>query len=263
MKDLLRFIKKRLKVLKSLNGKKFSELQIIQQNKIEDFQIQAHVIIPPTDERVKFDIFDRVNRGGVNLNKQEIRNALHQGKATKLLNEITRYEGFVKSTGGAFRNEKRMKDKYLITRVIAIQLYIQDELYDSEGNKYKYKGDIDGLQGLALDFINSCSDDFINELKKKIEYALDDAYDLFGQDGFRLVSGEKKTPINMNVFETIMIALMNKSEITPKTKIKEAFVKIKSEEDFLDNIGSHRDGEMKMEWRIKKALEIAKGGIYD
>ena len=78
-----------------------------------------------------------------------------------------------------------------------------------------------------------------------------------------MVSGEKKTPINMNVFETIMIALMNKSEITPKTKIKEAFVKIKSEEDFLDNIGSHRDGEMKMEWRIKKALEIGKGGIYD
>lgn len=74
----------KLKVLSDLNGKRFHELPPLLQGKIEDYQIQAHVILPPTPDRLKFDIFDRVNRGGMSLNKQEIRNALYQGKATKL-----------------------------------------------------------------------------------------------------------------------------------------------------------------------------------
>ncbi len=70
----------RLRVLRDLNGKKFGDLTPVQTTRIEDFQIQAHVIIPPTPDRIKYDIFDRVNRGGIARNKQEMRNALYQGR---------------------------------------------------------------------------------------------------------------------------------------------------------------------------------------
>lgn len=53
------------------------------------------MILPPTPDRIKFDIFDRVNHGGVQLNKQEIRNALYQGQATKLLNRLVKSQAFV------------------------------------------------------------------------------------------------------------------------------------------------------------------------
>lgn len=66
-----------LKILKGERGKKFKDLSFLMQGKIEDFQMTIYRIQPPTPEKVKFDIFDRVNRGGVKLNHQEMRNALH------------------------------------------------------------------------------------------------------------------------------------------------------------------------------------------
>ena len=48
-----------LNVLPQLDGKKFSDLPPVTAGKLEDYQIQAHVILPPTPDRIKFDIFDR------------------------------------------------------------------------------------------------------------------------------------------------------------------------------------------------------------
>ena len=60
-------------------------MQPIYQAKLEDYQIVIYVIKPQTPDRVKFDIFERVNRRGTQLNKQEMRNALYQGESTALL----------------------------------------------------------------------------------------------------------------------------------------------------------------------------------
>ncbi|MDE6054534.1 MAG: DUF262 domain-containing protein, partial [Lachnospiraceae bacterium] len=76
MNDTYPLIK--LKILPQLNNLKFSQLPPHLAGRLEDYQIQAHVIQPPTPDRIKFDIFDRVNRAGTQLNKQEIRNALYQ-----------------------------------------------------------------------------------------------------------------------------------------------------------------------------------------
>ena len=68
-----------LRVLQELNGKYFRDLKDsfgIYQSQLEDYQIYSHLILPPTPDSILFDIFDRVNRGGTILNKQEIRNAL-------------------------------------------------------------------------------------------------------------------------------------------------------------------------------------------
>lgn len=118
-----KFSLNKLKILPQMDGLKFSDLTPIMASRIEDYQLQAHVILPPTPDRIKFDIFDRVNRGGVQLNKQEIRNALYQGQATKLLNRLVKSQAFVQATGNAFQKEKRMKDKYLINRFIAVWFY--------------------------------------------------------------------------------------------------------------------------------------------
>ena len=66
---------------------------------IEDTQLVVQIIKYPTKDRVRFDIFDRVNRGGTPLNKQEMRNALYQGAATKLLKDLSEMDSFQKATG--------------------------------------------------------------------------------------------------------------------------------------------------------------------
>ena len=74
-----------LSIMSELKGKKFKDLDGINQGKIEDYKVSINVIKPPTPDRIKFDIFDRVNRGGTSLNNQAMRNAIYQGVATKLL----------------------------------------------------------------------------------------------------------------------------------------------------------------------------------
>ncbi|WP_158591202.1 hypothetical protein [Roseburia sp. 1XD42-69] len=46
-----------------------------------------------------------MNRGGVQLTKQEIRNALYQGEATKRLTRLAESEEFRMATGNAFVKE--------------------------------------------------------------------------------------------------------------------------------------------------------------
>lgn len=248
---------KGLKVLDELNGKKFRDLEPIVQAKIEDYQLQAHVIQPPTPDRIKFDIFDRVNRAGTQLNKQEIRNALYQGKATKLLNEIVRSKEFERSTGGAFQKNARMKDKYLVLRFLAFELYFSGEILE-EDRKYSYKNDIDELLGLTMEHINAMTEEQVCELHEMTLKALDNTYRYLGENAFRMVrSNGTKSPINMNVFEVLMhlMVCIAGAEI-PKDLLVKEVDEMKQNEDFRDAIGNHRDSWMKVEKRYAIVNQI-------
>lgn len=260
LNDMYPLIK--LKILPQLNGSKFSQLPPHLAGRLEDYQIQAHVILPPTPERIKFDIFDRVNRGGMQLNKQEIRNALYQGEATRFLKRIVDSEEFKKATGNAFANEKRMKDKYLITRFVSLLLYKMGGLEDDDGNPYVYHDDIDDLLGRGMDALNRVK--FagimeIEELERIVTASLRKSFICFGGEAFRLRQGGRRSPINMNVFETVMfmMAYIRTNNGLDKNKVQEEYRKLIASEEFRNNIGNHRDSAAKLEWRLNKAIQIA------
>ncbi|MYL54189.1 DUF262 domain-containing protein [Pontibacillus yanchengensis] len=191
-----------LRILSYLNGSKFSDLDQKLQANLEDFQLITQVIKPPTPDRIKFDIFDRVNRGGTPLNNQEMRNALYQGKASKLLNIISKSQIFKKVTTNSI-NSVRMKDKYLILRTIAFYLWRKNMLLDPNGYKINYKNDLDEFLGNTMEFLNSLSDESIEQLENLFYKALENNYEIFGQDAYRRPSdGGKKKPINMILFES-------------------------------------------------------------
>ena len=253
-----------LKILSEYNNKKFMDLEPIMKSKIEDYQIQAHVILPPTPDRIKFDIFDRVNRAGIQLNKQEIRNALYQGIATETLNEVIRdSKYFHLCTGNTFLNSKRMKEKYIILRFIAFYLYLSNKLVDEKGQQYEYKNDIDDLLGKTMDYMNSCDNKTIYEIKDVTEKGLENSYYYLGEDAFRLLKGEKRSPINMNIFETVMFVMhqLPQKNDNLKTKIIEKFKILLEDKIFLDSIGNHRDNWAKISVRFDLANEIVKDVI--
>lgn len=234
---------KNLKILDFLNTKKFKDLEDelgIYQSQLEDYQIYSHVILPPTPDKILFDIFDRVNRGGTQLNKQEIRNALYQGKGMEMIHDITKSESFQKATRIKPEKDPRMKGAYLLTRFFAFFLYFNGKL-TINGKCYQYNGDCDNLIEIALNYLNSCEDIDLMDLKTKTQNALENTYFYLGKLAFRK---EESYPINMNLFETTLFLMVNvmeqKEEI--KDSLKEKLYETISSDEFLSYIGNGRDG---------------------
>jgi uncharacterized protein with ParB-like and HNH nuclease domain len=66
-----------LEVCKELNHKSYKTLGLINesyQEKIDEYPLRVIKILKDSDFSVRFDIFERLNRGSVKLNDQELRN---------------------------------------------------------------------------------------------------------------------------------------------------------------------------------------------
>lgn len=253
------FALKNLKILDFLNTRKFRDLEDtlgIYQSQLEDFQINSHVILPPTPDKILFDIFDRVNRGGTKLNKQEIRNALYLGKGMEMIHEITKCDSFQKATRIKPEKDSRMKGAYLLTRFFAFYLYFNRKLYVG-GNTYQYNGDCDNLIEISLKYLNSCADIDLMELKKQTEKALQNSYFYLGKLAFRKTESH---PINMNLFETTLFLMTN---VTVQKEGINGVLKAKlydtiNSKAFSSYIGNGRDGVSNVEGRFRLINSVIK-----
>lgn len=194
-----------LSMLPDLKGKKFTSIPPLLQAKLEDYQLHSHVIQPPTPEYVKFNIFERVNRAGINLNKQEMRHALYQGKATTLIQELAESQPFKLATGNGVK-PNRMRDRYLVLRFVAFYLLTTGQL---QGSAIQYKSDVDAFLASVMKFLNTkASALLIDHAKQACLNGLDSVYQVLGNEAFRFQSnsGGNRRPVNMGLFEMLVFA---------------------------------------------------------
>lgn len=156
-----------------LLNKKFKELPLSLQERLEDTQLTLYILDAKAPERAKLDIFERVN-GGVPLTRQQMRNCLFNGKATKLLKETAENELFLKTTGGSL-DKKSMRDREVINRFYAFYLLGVDQ----------YKADMDDFLARALEKMNQLNDNKLSELDVIFKRTLQINYLLFGKHAFR------------------------------------------------------------------------------
>lgn len=242
-----------LKILQALNGKTFEQLTPQFQAKIEDYQFLAYTIQHPTHEKVKFDIFDRVNRGGTQLNNQEMRNALYLGKSTELLNTLVKSDNFLSATGNTI-SPKRMKDKYIILRFLGFYLLRTGKLGNIE-----YKSDVDEFLAEVMHFINKMKNEQINDLKLTFELSMKNSFSVLGEDGFRFSSDGKRRPVNMGLFECVsyMLSVPLTEQIEfDKVKLREKIELLKKEMDASQMFLGVIDANVGVEYRFNKADEI-------
>ena len=189
-----------------------------------------------------------------------MRNALYQGNATRLLKKLAESEEFELATGKALKSDTRMKGKHFLNRFLSFYLYFNGKLQDTEGKAYKYRGDIDELLGLTLDFINAQPQEEIDKLERMTKDALKKSYYYLGGDAFRRKGGEKRAPINMNLFESIIYAMTFVSGIDAGRRefVRKYIRQMLESDSFLESIGNHRDGVKKVTERFKMAGEIRK-----
>ncbi len=255
-----KFALKSLRILQFLNGKKFKDLTGelgIYQSQLEDYQIYSHVILPPTPDKILFDIFDRVNRGGTLLNKQEIRNALYQGRGLDMVTEIAKTEEFAAATRIEQKKDNRMKGAYLITRFLAFYLLFHDRL-KKEGKKFEYNGDIDDLIETTLLQLNQTSEEELSSLGEMTVESLELAENILGAGAFRRELNRSK-PINMNIFEVtlyFMSLILEKNQSVDAQKIESGLRRVIVSPEFSDYIGNSREQKEKVYGRFNLIVSL-------
>jgi len=127
LRTLLDFCKKdgfklsKLKILEDLNGKGYSELPEQLQDAIDSYPLRVIRIEKESHPDIKFDIFERLNRGSVKLNDQELRNCIYRGNFNELLKKLVQNKDFL-SIQNLSEPEKRMKD---IERILRFFCFIR------------------------------------------------------------------------------------------------------------------------------------------
>jgi len=227
-----------LEFLTQLEGKKFSGLPIEFQRRIEETQIIAYIIKPGTPEDVKFNIFKRINTGGVPLTPQEIRHALNQGQPAKEIAELAKIPAFKQATGNI--NPDRMLDRDFVNRFVAFYLTPYE----------KYEPDLDTFLNQGM---RKLKEPEINLAKLEYEFtkAMQTAHSIFGKYAFRkqFAPKERRKPLSKALFEVWSVALakLNDNErkilIKQKNAITKEFIRIMNEDEGFRNAISQATGD--------------------
>jgi hypothetical protein len=89
-----------LKVFTDINGRSVNQLPPSLQNVLETrANLRAIIILRQSDPAVKFEVFQRLNTGGVRLNPQEIRNSAWPGPLNDMILELSVHENFHRLLG--------------------------------------------------------------------------------------------------------------------------------------------------------------------
>lgn len=183
-----------------LNNKRFKDLPLNLQERIEDTQLVLYILDAKAPERAKLDIFERVN-GGVPLTRQQMRNCLFNGPATKWLKKVADSTLFLNVTGHSL-DKKKMRDREVINRFCAFRLLGPE----------KYKGDMDDFLAMALELMNKLNEIELEDLDNYFKQTLSYNKKLFGKHAFRKSLSYKdkyasKSVINVSLFDVCSVLL--------------------------------------------------------
>jgi hypothetical protein len=250
---------KGLEFLPQLENKSYDELPRNFQRRILESLLTVYVIEKGTPPEVKFTIFRRINRGGLPLSPQELRHALNQGKAPKVLATLADSEEFKEATGIRDWRKKRMVDREFVLRFLAFNITHYQE-YNSKS--------LDVFLNDAMVEINKMSDEDIGVLESKFTKAMSAANTIFEKFAFRKRERddlEKKYSINKALFESWSVSLGNLTEERIKTLIErkevlsDRFINLMADDEDFQAAISHGTSTIgKVKYRFNKIENLIK-----
>ena len=183
-----------LEKLTAFNGKTFEDLPSAIQRQFSLKPLKVTTISDKSNLDVRFDLFERLNTGGVKLEPQEIRSCIFRGEFNEVLKELARNQNFKKVVKIPEIAEKNGTREELVLRFFA------------------YLGRYETFEHSVVGFLNGYMKD-VREGKEKFNY-------LRNQSLFNLVfeelskalphgitRGRNTTPVNLYEAVTVGAAL--------------------------------------------------------
>ncbi len=240
-----------LEFAEELNGKQFKDLPAILKNRIEDIPLTLYLIDSSVPEEAKYEIFERVN-GGVPLTRQQMRNCLFVGDATRWLAKIAKETDFLKATGNSL-NWRTMRDRECVNRFVGFYLYGENG----------YGGKMEHFLNETLRKMNENPPDY-DKLTSAFLRSMQNNHLLFGEHAFRKslpYSGNYRSVINIALFDvfSVLLADANPEAVAQnKDAIVKATTGLLSRSDFIGSISGSTNSSRNVLLRFQLARETLK-----
>lgn len=250
-----------LTICKELNHKNYAALGEIDsdlQSKIDDYPLRVIKILKDSDHSVRFNIFERLNRGSVKLNDQELRNCVYRGTFNDFLKELVQSNVDYQILLGK-KDHIRMQDVELALRFIALY----------EWTYLKYKSPMKHFLNTFMKDHRDVDNYKLDQYKKVFKQTVSLVKTTFGNDAFCLYTnrdnkdGKYENVINKGLVDVLMYGFTryDQHQIMPyKDALREElFYLMSNDEDFLGSItGAGTDSKTKLEKKFEIWLSSLK-----
>ena len=227
-----------------LEGEYFSDLDPRISRHILHRTLRCIAVLKDTHPQIKFDVFERLNTGAVQLNPQELRHGVYHGPLIELVDSLAE-EPIWRDVAG-YKNDKRMRGAELILRFTAMKEDLKN-----------YKKPLSG-------FLNSfCEKNQKSDEKKLLLWktnflsTIQKVKDLLGKYAFRIFDeeGDLNKNINAALFDAHMVGVSNFRGEVPKvnrSRLKKLLKELYAEDDFNQAITSGTSAAKLVKHRISR-----------
>lgn len=239
-----------LEYLKELNGSSYDDLPRKFQRRIDETEVAIIAIQEGTPLNVKYNIFKRINTGGIPLEPQEIRHALYGKVSSPFLFSIAdskEFEFYQPS-----KDNKRMLRNEYVLRVVSYYVMPVDDIASEN---------LDTTLIETMKILNKTNLERREKLKKKFYSSLKTCVDIFGDFSFRKTNNsDRKNPQNLPLYESWMAVIGNCDKKTIQKLINNNAELIVKFNDLLDdskfNYAISSRKEYGIKYRLKRLNEI-------
>lgn len=246
----------RLHVRDDLKGKAFKDLPRGDQNALMNYTLRAIILNKESHPDVKFEVFERLNCGSVQLKDAELRNCMYRGPYNDMLASLASND-FLLRIRRADKTHKRMEDRQLILRFLAMK----------RNSHLNYRGPMKQFMNREMETHRQASASEIGSMKKQFEDAIESAWTVFGDNAFRRWTPASETggasswdsKLNVALWDTLLygLAFFEKRQVVPAADaIREEFLDLMANDPvFVDYIGRSTDKPERLQYRARVWLE--------
>lgn len=238
---------KNLSKFEELEGLNFDDLPQPLSNalKIRPY-LRVVTLLRQSDPDLKHEVFLRLNKAGVALNSQEIRNVAFRGALNDLLFELSELPYFVNQLHSTKDSKiyREMTDVQYVLRFFTIKEYWNDFSGNMDKAMDKYMASNYKISGQAI-------------IDKRAEFlrSLNFCEQIWGEDGFTKPDGNKRVLLSFYDVQMICSSLLTNAEYNKALQNPEAVRQsllnlLQNDETFFESISQFTSNQRSVRYRI-------------
>jgi hypothetical protein len=250
-----------LEVFSDMNGKTFDELpqELKTVLKVRP-TIRAIIILRQSDVDVKFEVFKRLNTGGVKLNAQEIRNSTYPGPLNDLILKLSEDSRFHQVLGIKAKHKSKMyqemRDAELVLRYFTFRT-----IWNT------FTGGVMRHMDRYMSQKPAPTESDLKKLEKEFLDTLDTVSTVFGEHAFQRWQPERdgwRKQVLASLFDAEMLAFrtFRKKDLeSAKGKILAGFKKLFEDDEFRKSVDAATNTPSYVARRVSAVEEVLKAAV--